>query len=144
MVTSKSPRTMVEVLVAHSAQPLPDISSILPEREVGPLAPRGDPGRPLEPGPLPERFVRAERRARVDGAAAVSRVTMRASPAGDGTFVLQLGDGCHRVVVLAEIPTAVPRRATDIDAEARDPLSDRMLVRDRGEAPDARLEFLFG
>ncbi|HEY8075039.1 MAG TPA: hypothetical protein VIF62_13040, partial [Labilithrix sp.] len=55
--------------------------------------------------------------------------------------------GCHRLEVFARDPRAdSPRRRfrLDIDAELRDPSDDRVLARDRTEAPDARLEACVG
>lgn len=134
-----SSRATAEVIVASSAAPLGPLDAVFPERMFGPMAPRGDPGRPVEPGPIAERVTRAERRARAEGAARVARVEQRAMPEGNGEFTLKLPEGCHRLEVMAEVPSVVPRRATDIDAEAREASSGRMLDRDRGDAPDARL-----
>ncbi|MCC6552228.1 MAG: hypothetical protein IT372_04300, partial [Polyangiaceae bacterium] len=139
-----SPRAAVEVVIAESADPPGKLEEVLPERAFGPLAPRGDPGRPVEPGPIADRVARAERRARLDGAARVARVDMRASAEGTGEFVMRLPEGCHRMDVMAEVPAAVPRRATDLDAEAHEAESGRELDRDRADAPDARLEICLG
>src|SRR5208282_5318867 len=70
-----STRAAVELLLVRSEAPLGEPSEILLERAAGPLAPRGDTGGPLEPGPLDERLARAERRARSDGAVEVARTT---------------------------------------------------------------------
>jgi hypothetical protein len=69
---------------------------------------------------------------------------MRASPTGAGQFAVKLTEGCHRLDVMAEVPLSVPRRATDVDAEARVPDAGRLLDRDRADAPDARLDFCVG
>lgn len=134
-----SPRAAVEVIIAESVAPPGPLEEVFPERVFGPLAPRGDPGRPIEPGPIAERVARAERRARGDGAARVVRAEMRASQEGTGEFTLRLPEGCHRIELMAEVPTVLPRRATDVDAEARDADTGRPLDRDRGDAADARL-----
>jgi hypothetical protein len=138
-----SARAAVDVLVVRSAVPLGEIRDVLPERAAGPIAPRGDPGGPIEPGPLPERLARAELRAKSEGAARVTRASMRSSITGAGEFDLELPAGCHRLELMAEIPAVVPRRATDIDAQAR--LQEgRLLARDRADVPDARLDFCLG
>lgn len=142
-VEMSSARAAVEVLMVRSPLPLGEIRDVLSERAAGPIAPRGDPGGLIEPGPLPDRLARAERRARNDGAAKITRASMRSSLAGAGEFDAQLTAGCHRLEVMAEVPTIVPRRATDIDAEVRTP-DGRMLARDRAEVPDARLDVCFG
>ncbi|WP_438014537.1 hypothetical protein WMF18_27025 [Sorangium sp. So ce315] len=139
-----SPRGALEVVVAASDGAPERVQSILPERAFGPVAPRGDPGRPAEPGPLDARVVRAARRARADGALRVAPTEMRASVVGTGQFSVKLSEGCHRIDLMAEVPRATVRRATDIDAEAREAGSGRLLDRDRSDAPDARLDFCLG
>ena len=139
-----SPRAAVEILVARSAAPLGEIREVLPERAAGLLAPRGDPGGPIEPGPIEGRVARAERRARAEGASRVVKTVTRASPAGIGRIQLRLGEGCHRLDVMAEVPSVIPRRATDLDAEARVEEGARLLARDRADVPDARLDFCLG
>ncbi|WP_437605940.1 hypothetical protein WMF20_33395 [Sorangium sp. So ce834] len=139
-----SPRGAFEVVVAASSGPPERLESILPERVSGPVAPRGDPGRPAEPGPLDTRVARAARRARADGAPRVAPLDMRASTVGTGQFSVKLAEGCHRLDLMAEVPSATVRRATDLDAEAREAGTGRLLDRDRSDAPDARLDFCLG
>jgi hypothetical protein len=143
-VEATSPRAAVEILVARSPAALGEISEALPERAAGLLAPRGDPGGAIEPGPIGERVARAERRARSEGAARVVKTVTRANPAGVGRIALKLGEGCHRLDLMAEVPSAVPRRATDLDAEAHVQEGGRLLARDRADVPDARLDFCLG
>lgn len=144
VVEMTSSRGAIEVLIARSAAPPAPIAEALLERAEGPIAPRGDTGGPIEPGPLAERIARAERKARDDGANAIARVAMRSSPLGAGSFVLRVGEGCHRVEVMAEVPSTYPHRATDVDAEAREEDTGRVLARDRADVPDARLDFCVG
>ena len=138
-----SARAAVEIVVARSATPPAPISEALPERVAGPMAPRDAPIGPIEPGPLPDRLARAERRARDDGAEQVTRASMRSSIVGNGEFDVSLVAGCHRLEVMAEIPKNIPRRATDLDAEARTQ-DGHVLARDRAEAPDVRLDLCVG
>jgi hypothetical protein len=63
---------------------------------------------------------------------------------GSGELSLRIAEGCHRIEILAEVPQVVPRRATDVDAEARDSETGRPLARDRADAPDARMDFCVG
>jgi hypothetical protein len=139
-----SPRAAVQILVARSAAALGEVPEALPERAAGLVAPRGDPGGPLEPGPIAERVARAERRARAEGAARVVKTVTRATPSGVGRVQLKLGEGCHRLDLMAEVPGVVPRRATDLDAEAYVQETSRLLARDRADVPDARLDFCLG
>lgn len=144
VIEMRSTRGALEGFVVRSREPLGEVDDVLPERASGPLAPRGDPGRPIEPGPLDDRLARAEKRARLDGAAQVTRATMHASAQGEGIFVLKLAEGCHRIEVMAEVPSTVPRKATDIDAEVREAEAGRVLARDRADAPDSRLDLCLG
>ncbi|XYH94268.1 hypothetical protein ACMHYB_41500 [Sorangium sp. So ce1128] len=139
-----SPRGAFDVVVAASSGPPERIESILPERAFGPVAPRGDPGRPAEPGPLDARVARAARRARAEGALRVVPTDMSSSVVGTGQFSVKLAEGCHRLDLMAEVPSATVRRATDLDAEAREAGTGRLLDRDRSDAPDARLDFCLG
>ncbi len=139
-----SPRGSVEIVVARSSIPLGEIREVLPERASGPIAPRGDPGRAITPGPLLERLSRGERRAKSDGALRSTRALMRASGVGAGQFDLALSEGCHRLELMAEAPGAIPTRITDIDAEVHVQEGGRLLARDRADVPDARLDFCLG
>jgi hypothetical protein len=143
-VEATSPRAAVEILVARSPAALGEISDALPERAAGLLAPRGDPGGPIEPGPIAERVARAERRARSEGAARVVKTVTRAGISGIGKVQLKLAEGCHRLDLMAEVPGVIPRRATDLDAEAHVQEGGRLLARDRADVPDARLDFCLG
>lgn len=143
VVAMQSPRGTIDTVVARSAASLGDAREVLSERVAGVVAPRGNPGRPLEPGPIAERVVRAEERARVEGAQSFSRVSAVASEEGLGQTRLRLAEGCHRIAVMAAVPTTFPHQATDVDAEVRDE-EGRVLARDRAETPDARLDFCTG
>jgi hypothetical protein len=140
LVELASPRGAVEVIVARSAGPLGSLADALADRAPGPSAPRGDPGPAPEPGPLDARVAAAERRARDEGADRVAHVAMRASARGAGEFDLRLGEGCHRLTLLGEVPASRPRPPTDLDAEARVQPGGEIVARDRGEAADARLD----
>ncbi len=143
VVELSSARAAVELILARSDGPVAAPGEILPERATGPVAPRGDTGGPMEPGPIAERVGRAERRARADGAAEVTRSVVRASANGAGQAELPLEAGCHRLDVMAEVPSVFPHRATDVDADARD-ATGKILARDRADVPDARLDFCLG
>lgn len=147
VVTSDAGRGALEVVLAHAPSALPALASVIPERTGGVL-----PQVP-EAGPLPvlqdpeRRADVAEARAKREGARIDARTPMRSGEDGSGDGELQLPAGCHRVEVFARDPraSAVGRRlGLDLDAELRDPTSDRVLARDRTEAPDARLEACLG
>lgn len=134
-------RGAVEVIVARTSGMLTLPQSLLPERVEGPRAPRGSAGAPLPPGSITQRLEGAERRARVAGAKHVVQVPMRSSSQGSGLFELRMGEGCHRIEVMAESTATHP---VDVDVEVRDEESGEILERDRGDAPDARVDLCFG
>lgn len=147
VVTSDAGRGALEVIVARAPSALPSLTSVIPERTGGALPPMPEAGA-LPPLPTMEKRAElAETRAKRDGARIDSRTTLRAGDDGSGESELVLAAGCHRVELFARDPrTDRPGRRfrLDVDAELRDPTSDRVLARDRTEAPDARLEACLG
>jgi hypothetical protein len=139
-----SSRGAVELVVARSKGALVDVLDVLPERRVGPIAPRGSPGPAIEPGSLASRLAAAERAAQRQMSDGFMVVNTRASDAGQGAVELSLLDGCHVVRVMAEVPNVLPRRATDVDAELVSSADGEVVAQDRGEAPDAELHACVG
>jgi len=141
VVTMASARGALEILTAVVPAALGDLSADL-DRELGLAAPRGDPGPPLAPGSLLERRRRADDRARADGATNVLPLEMKAGPLGNGELRMRLPAGCHRLDVMAEV-TVSPAGLmppVDVDVELRHTATSEVIVRDRGETPDARVE----
>jgi hypothetical protein len=142
LVTSDSGRGALEMAVARSTKPLPHLHKILPERTEGSLGPVADPGA-LPPLPAPEkRADLAEARAKRDGAAILPRMTVKSGSDGAGAGEAALAPGCHLLTVFAiDARSGAARRRSklDVDAELRDSSDDRLLARDRSDAPDARL-----
>jgi hypothetical protein len=101
-----------------------------------------------EPGPLPligsadKRALVAEARAKRDGARIGARQTWQAGVDGAGTGEDTLEPGCHTLQLFAAEPRGAPLKRTklDLDAEMRDSQGDRLLARDRTDAPDAQLD----
>ena len=147
LVTSDSGRGALETIVARSPRPLEPLRVILPERTSGGGAAAPEPG-PFAPMPVPERRAElAEARARRDGATISSRATWRAGVDGNGASEEVLVPGCHAIQLFAVDPrttTGSRRGRLDLDAEMRDASGDRILARDRSDAPDARLELCVG
>jgi len=147
IVTSDAGRGAVEVIVARAPSALPTLSSIIPERTGGVLPSTPDVGALPPMPPLEKRADVAEARARRDGGHVEARTPLRAGEDGTGETELALAAGCHRVELFARDPrTDRPGRRfrLDVDAELKDPTNDRVLARDRTEAPDARLEACLG
>lgn len=144
LVRMRSSRGAIELVLAASDPPAAELDPLIVARGPEPVAPRGDPGPPLLVAGVPERRRAAELRARADGATNVLPVEMRSGERGTGQLTLRLPAGCHRFDVFAEQPAAHRGRVgLDVDAELAD--SQGVIVaRDRGEAPDARLEACVG
>lgn len=147
VVTSDAGRGALEVVVASAPSALPALTAVIPERTGGALPPVPEAGLlPVLPPPEKRAEV-AEARAKREGARIDSRTPLRAGDDGGGEAELALAAGCHRVEVFARDPRAERagrRFRLDVDAELRDPANDRVLARDRTEAPDARLEACVG
>ena len=134
-------RAALEVVVAEGTAPMPSLTTLLPDRATGPLAPLVDAGPQLPLDPLDIRAKRAETRARRAGASYVRRTTLRPDFHGSGLELLELAEGCHVIELFAEAAELGP---IDLDAEARDVVTERVLARDRSESADARLELCVG
>jgi len=138
-----SERGTIDVLVASFRAHLPPVESILPQRGLGPLAPRSELGKPLVLGPVADRVARARASAQRDGARVIVAAKARATDKGAGSLLLKLAAGCHRLAVLADA-SASNGGAVDVDAEVRLSGAKKPLRRDRSHAPDARLDFCLG
>lgn len=147
VVTSDAGRGALEVVVARAPSALPSLTSVIPERTGGALPPTPEAG-PLPVMPPPDKRADvAEARAKREGARIEARRPLHASDDGGGEAEIALAAGCHRVELFAREPRADRqgrRLRLDVDAELRDPENERVLARDRTEAPDARLEACVG
>lgn len=134
-------RGAMEIIVAEGARRAAPVTQILEERASGPLARLTDAGPKPSLEPLETRLARAEGRARREGAASIR--TMPTSPGIDGRGVenLHAEAGCHTIELFAEAHNA---SSLDLDAEVRDLGTERILARDAGDSPDARLDFCVG
>jgi hypothetical protein len=147
VVSSDSGRGALETIVARSSKPLPSLRIVLPERSGGAQLPSSEPGALPALAAPDKRAEVAETRARRDGAAIAPRVTWEAGVDGAGTGQQTLESGCHAMQLFAHDPrtTRPLRRAKlDLDAELRDAADDRLLARDRTDAPDAQLSTCVG
>ncbi len=146
IVVSDSGRGAFETVVARSSAPLPPLHDVLPERATGTLLPAMDPG-PLPPLPTPEtRADLAEARARRSGASIGARGTWATGADRTGVEQMMLEPGCHVLELFAVDPRAMRGGIggrLDLDAEMRDADGERLLARDRSDAPDASLSKCF-
>ncbi len=147
VVASDSGRGALETVVARSSKPLPPLRAVLPERSGGAFMPISEPGA-LPPLPSPEKRAEiAEARAMRDGARIDARATWQAGIDGAGGGHEMLDPGCHTLQLFALDPRAshpARRGKLDLDAEMRDDAEDRVLARDRSDAPDAQLAACVG
>jgi hypothetical protein len=147
IVAADSGRGAIETLVARSSKPLPSLRSVLPERSGGAVLPVSEPGALPPLAPPDKRAEIAEVRAKRDGAAIALRATWQAGLDGTGSGEQTLVPGCHTVRLYALDPRAghpTRRGKLDLDAEMRDLSDDRVLARDRSDAPDAELAACVG
>ncbi len=129
----RSPRGVLEFLVLGSEAPPPLVTTLLRERDPGPLAqPLGSGPRPVV-APLHVRVRALEERASRDQAIELSTLELTAGGMGHGSSVLTLGPGCHRFELLGE---ETERRAADVDLEITEATHDIVLAVDHGESSD--------
>ncbi len=148
VLDSDAGRGAVETVVGFSKSPLPPLRVVLPERTGGAIPTAPDAG-DLPALPPPEKRADvAEARARRDGGSVQARAHWSAGTDGSGSGKLTLDAGCHRLELFAPegraARTPSRRGRLDVDAELRDELDDRVLARDRSDAPDAHLEACVG
>jgi hypothetical protein len=147
VVTCDSGRGALETIVARSSKPLRSLRDVLPERTGGTPFSAPEPGL-LPPMPAPDKRAElAEARARRDGATIFTRTTWTAAADGTGMGEDALEPGCHTLELFAVDPRSTnpsSRSKLDLDAEMRDASGDRILARDRTDAPDARLALCVG
>ncbi|MCS6901862.1 MAG: hypothetical protein NZX77_19125 [Polyangiaceae bacterium] len=136
-VELRGARSAIEVITSRGDTPAPDPRQALPERIVAPLTHPLDPGRAPASESLAARIARAEERARAS-AVEIQRMELSAQREGHGQTSLPLREGCHRIELLAEAGGG--GLTSDVDAELRDPRTGTILVRDRSDTADARLE----
>jgi hypothetical protein len=134
-------RSSIETVIAVGESPAPPIAETLPERASGPAAPLADPGPRGQLEPLAVRARRAEDRAKNGGAMGLRTQSFTAEVDGSGRELVRLEEGCHRIELMAELSGKQP---VDLDAELRETTSERLVARDRSDAPDARLELCAG
>jgi hypothetical protein len=137
----RAARVAVETVIAVGPVKPAAIAEALPERASGPVAPFADPGPRVATEPLPARLRHAEQRARTLGATNVKVQTFTADVDGSGRELVRVDEGCHRIELFADNP---PKHPMDLDAEMRESATERLLARDRSDAPDVRLELCAG
>ena len=134
-------RSALETVIAVGEGPAPAIADALPERASGPAAPLTDPGPRTQMDPLAFRARHAEQRAKDTGAAGVRVQSFTAEPDGSGRELVRLDEGCHRIELMSDL---LGNKPIDLDAEMRETTTERLVARDRSDAPDVRLDLCAG
>lgn len=143
-VEMRSPRGVLEILVARAPRPLPPMLGTLAHREPGPAAPLGRSGpRPVS-APLADRTAAQQKRARREGAGEVSSRLVMAERDGSGEVTLRFEPGCYRIDVLGiPTPQGYPR-GVDLDAELVWLPGGELAEQDRTDSADATLPLCVG
>ena len=143
-VEMRSPRGVLELLVAQSARPLPSLRQTLPHRDPGPNREPPSVG-PLPPAPpLATRAEGITRQSRREGATEVSRTRLRSGETGAGATLLSVSTGCHRFDLLGPPTPGGSSRSVDIDAAVWLPPATAPVATDRRSSPDATLRVCVG
>jgi hypothetical protein len=129
----RSPRGVLEFLVLASEAPPPLVTTLLPQRDPGPLAQLAGSGPRPAVAPLHVRIRALEERASRDQAIELSTLALTAGGMGVGSTVLTLAPGCHRFDLLGE---ETERRAADVDLEITEATHSLVLAVDHGESSD--------
>lgn len=138
VVEMRSPRGIVELLVAESSTPLAALSSVLAHRDPGPKLPGGQAGPAPIPPPLELRAVAWEAQARRDGATKIERQVIKSQSSELPSARLSLDEGCHRLSALGLSPAGrdAPR---DLDLFLRGEALFELRREDQSENSDAEI-----
>lgn len=135
-VQMRSPRGVLEVLVAVTDRPVPPAAEILPAREAGPTQGVAWIGERPALASVARRATRFERRTRQDGARDLWRKSVVSDRSGTGAVRLLLEAGCHRVDVLAD---SARDGGVDVDAQLADLETGEVIAQDESESGQASL-----
>jgi hypothetical protein len=138
LIEMRSPRGILEVLVAEAEAPLAPLSSVLAHRDPGPKSAGSEAGPAPVPPPLEMRAAAWEAQAKRDGASQIERQLVEGGGSEIPTAQLSLGEGCHRVSALGLQPrgSAAPR---DLDLFLRGEALFELRREDQSENADAEV-----
>jgi hypothetical protein len=136
-VQMRSPRGIIEGVVAQSSVPAPPLALTLSHRDPGSARERQHfSARPRE-APVADRLGPILRRLAREGAADIKQTSMLSGYAGAGGSILRLAEGCHQFHLVGEpTPQGAPR-GVDIDLELLWMPSSEVAVSDHGNSSDA-------
>jgi hypothetical protein len=143
LIEMRSPRGIVELLVARSASPLPTPGKTLAHRDPGPASPSvavGD--APMLP-PVERRAAWWQAQAQRDGAEKIEHQLLGVDNERVPKAELELGAGCHRLSALA-VGSPARQPARDLDLFVRGVAGSELARQDQSENSDAQLELCVG
>ncbi len=143
-IEMRSPRGVVEVVLAKSGVPFPSLRRTLLHRDPGPIAPATRHGPRPRPEPLEQRSERLERRYARQSAVSLERRWVPTRRNGTGRTAIRLEPGCHHIDVMAIQPPAASNRGVDVDIELRWVLSDELVAADQTNSADASVGVCVG
>jgi len=142
-VEMRSPRGVLEFVVARSAEPMPSLLKTLPHRDPGPPGRRRETGPPASLAPLAERIARVQHRNEQNNGLDPYERKVPSSRTGTGSKLFRLDAGCHRFDVLGEA-SEDEEHPTDVDVIVRSVADELVLGEDRSDNADASVEFCVG
>ncbi|HEU5073122.1 MAG TPA: hypothetical protein VFU02_03100 [Polyangiaceae bacterium] len=142
-VEMRSPRGVLEFVVARSSEPMPSLLRTLPHRDPGPPGRRREIGPQASLAPLPERIMRVQHRNAQNNGLDPYERKVASSRTGTGSKLFRLDAGCHRFDVLGEA-SADDEHPTDVDVIVKSVSDELVLVEDRSDNADASVEFCVG
>lgn len=143
-VEMRSPRAVLETLIAESDRPLAAVPRILTHRDAGPLAELGGPGPRPTPAPLEHRLTMLESRLRREGAMAVTRQALRTRADGTAETSVVLREGCHELHLLSDDGAATEGLLLDLELAADSGDADEPLSFEPSETADAAQKLCLG
>jgi len=142
-VEMRSPRGVLEFVVARSSEPMPSLLKTLPHRDPGPPGRRRDTGPPASLAPLAERIARVQHRNEQNNGLDPYERKVPSSRTGTGNKLFRLDAGCHRFDVLGEASDD-EEHPTDVDVMLKAVADETLLGEDRSDNADASVEFCVG
>lgn len=142
-VEMRSPRGVLEFVVARSSEPMPSLLKTLPHRDPGPPGRRREIGPQASLAPLPARIARVQHRNAQNNGLDPYERKVASSRSGTGSKLFRLDAGCHRFDVLGEASDD-EEHPTDVDLIIRSVSEEIVLAEDRSDNPDASVEFCVG
>lgn len=103
LIELRSPRAVLEIVANRSRATTRSALQVLPHRNPGPVPELHDLEPPSAPPPLTERLSAARVRVSQGDEGEVMEATVTSSAFGTGAFRKDLGVGCHRFDVLADV-----------------------------------------